>query len=95
MVIAYVGISVGLFFVARFSPHEWHNPYPCNPDAGVLRNNFNMLNSLWFIIGCLMQKGTLTEALIIYYKILSLHCAFDAEIIKWIRLTIFFGLWNF
>ncbi|KAM3183160.1 hypothetical protein ACTXT7_010896 [Hymenolepis weldensis] len=56
VLIAYVVASVILFFVARFSPHEWHNPHPCNTDSPILENSFNMLNSLWFTIGCLMQK---------------------------------------
>ena len=57
VLIAYVGASMTLFFVARFSPYEWHNPHPCNSESDVLENNFSMLNSLWFTIGCLMQKG--------------------------------------
>uniref|UniRef100_A0A158QGX0 Glutamate receptor ionotropic, kainate 2 n=1 Tax=Rodentolepis nana TaxID=102285 RepID=A0A158QGX0_RODNA len=57
VVIAYVGVSVALFFVARFSPYEWSNPHPCNIDSPLLKNNFNMLNSLWFTIGSLMQQG--------------------------------------
>lgn len=57
VLIAYVGASMTLFFVARFSPYEWHNPHPCNTESEILENNFNMLNSLWFSIGCLMQKG--------------------------------------
>ncbi|VDK32839.1 unnamed protein product [Taenia asiatica] len=58
VLIAYVGASMTLFFVARFSPYEWHNPHPCNAESEILENNFNMLNSLWFTIGCLMQKGS-------------------------------------
>ncbi|CDS37723.1 Glutamate receptor ionotropic kainate 2 [Echinococcus multilocularis] len=58
VLIAYVGVSIGLFFVARFSPYEWTNPHPCNVDSQLLKNNFNMLNSLWFTIGSLMQQGS-------------------------------------
>ncbi|KAM3181070.1 hypothetical protein ACTXT7_015076 [Hymenolepis weldensis] len=57
VLIAYIGVSVALFFVARFSPYEWTNPHPCNIDSPLLKNNFNMLNSLWFTIGSLMQQG--------------------------------------
>ncbi|KAL5960897.1 Glutamate receptor ionotropic kainate 2 [Taenia solium] len=57
VLIAYVGVSMALFFVARFSPYEWTNPHPCNVDSQLLKNNFNMLNSLWFTIGSLMQQG--------------------------------------
>lgn len=58
VLIAYVGVSMALFFVARFSPYEWRNPHPCNADSEVLENSFNMLNSLWFTLGSLMQKGS-------------------------------------
>ncbi|BHF69064.1 hypothetical protein SprV_0301210500 [Sparganum proliferum] len=58
VLIAYVGVSMALFFVARFSPYEWRNPHPCNADSEVLENTFNMLNSLWFTLGSLMQKGS-------------------------------------
>ena len=30
-----------LFVVGRFTPHEWQNPHPCNPDSTVLKNQFN------------------------------------------------------
>ncbi|BHF69063.1 hypothetical protein SprV_0301210400 [Sparganum proliferum] len=58
VLIAYVGVSMALFFVGRFSPYEWHNPHPCNVDSELLENTFNMLNSLWFTIGSLMQQGS-------------------------------------
>lgn len=55
---AYVGVSVILFILARFSPYEWNNPYPCIQDPDELENNFTFLNSLWFTIGSLMQQGS-------------------------------------
>ena len=42
----------------RFSPYEWYNPHPCNPDSDVVENNFTLLNSFWFGVGALMQQGT-------------------------------------
>ncbi|XP_048452663.1 glutamate receptor ionotropic, kainate 2 [Rhincodon typus] len=44
--------------VARFSPYEWYNPHPCNPDSDVVENNFTLLNSFWFGVGALMQQGS-------------------------------------
>ena len=41
----------------RFSPYEWYNPHPCNPDSDVVENNFTLLNSFWFGVGALMQQG--------------------------------------
>ncbi|KAK3544947.1 hypothetical protein QTP86_029196, partial [Hemibagrus guttatus] len=42
----------------RFSPYEWYNPHPCNPDSDMVENNFTLLNSFWFGVGALMQQGS-------------------------------------
>ena len=54
------GCILNLFFSVnyhRFSPYEWYNPHPCNPDSDVVENNFTLLNSFWFGVGALMQQG--------------------------------------
>ncbi|XP_013416771.1 glutamate receptor ionotropic, kainate 2 isoform X2 [Lingula anatina] len=58
MLAAYVGVSITLFVLARFSPYEWYNTHPCNQESDIVENQFNMLNSLWFTIGSLMQQGS-------------------------------------
>ncbi|KAG1662344.1 Glutamate receptor ionotropic, kainate 2 [Nymphon striatum] len=58
MLMAYVGVSVFLFIIARFSPYEWVSPHPCNQESDVLENQFSLMNSLWFTIGSLMQQGS-------------------------------------
>merc|ERR1719192_492357 len=58
MATAYMGVSVLLFILARFSPYEWDNPHPCNDEAEVLVNEFSLCNSMWFTIGSLMQQGS-------------------------------------
>uniref|UniRef100_A0A674EBB5 Glutamate receptor n=1 Tax=Salmo trutta TaxID=8032 RepID=A0A674EBB5_SALTR len=58
ILLAYLGVSCVLFVIARFSPYEWYNPHPCNPDSDVVENNFTLLNSFWFGIGALMQQGS-------------------------------------
>ncbi|CAH1993009.1 unnamed protein product [Acanthoscelides obtectus] len=50
MATAYLGVSVLLFVLARFSPYEWDH---CNQDG----SEFSLMNSLWFTIGSLMQQG--------------------------------------
>lgn len=57
LITAFVGVTLFLFMVARFSPYEWQNPHPCEQDAEELSNDFTMKNTLWFTIGCLMQQG--------------------------------------
>ncbi|XP_077485672.1 glutamate receptor ionotropic, kainate 2-like isoform X1 [Amblyomma americanum] len=54
---AFLGVSLFLFVVARFSPYEWVNPHPCDPRPAELENRFTIWNTLWFTIGCLMQQG--------------------------------------
>lgn len=50
--------KVCLGVVCRFTPYEWYNPHPCNPDSDVVENNFTLINSVWFGVGALMQQGT-------------------------------------
>ncbi|KAG8176522.1 hypothetical protein JTE90_018995, partial [Oedothorax gibbosus] len=57
MATAFLGVSLFLFIVARFSPYEWTNPHPCDPQPEHLQNQFTLLNTLWFTVGCLMQQG--------------------------------------
>ncbi|XP_023230158.1 glutamate receptor ionotropic, kainate 2-like isoform X2 [Centruroides sculpturatus] len=57
MVTAFLGVSLFLFILARFSPYEWVNPHPCDQNPENLENQFNLLNTLWFTVGCLMQQG--------------------------------------
>lgn len=57
LITAFVGVTLFLFMVARFSPYEWQNPHPCETEAEELSNDFTMKNTLWFTIGCLMQQG--------------------------------------
>ncbi|XP_076118201.1 glutamate receptor-like [Mytilus galloprovincialis] len=49
---AYVGVSVVLFLVSRFSPTEWHIE-----DDRTIRNDFTISNSLWYSLGAFMQQG--------------------------------------
>jgi len=45
-----------MYVLARFSPYEWYNPHPCNPDSAVLENIFTLSNAFWFAVGTLMQQ---------------------------------------
>ncbi|XP_068232911.1 glutamate receptor 1-like [Palaemon carinicauda] len=55
VVCAYVGVSIVLFLVSRFSPYEWkiRETY----GRTTLRNDFTMCNSLWFTLAAFMQQG--------------------------------------
>ncbi|XP_071042115.1 glutamate receptor ionotropic, kainate 2-like [Parasteatoda tepidariorum] len=57
MATAFLGVSLFLFIVARFSAYEWVNPHPCELEPEELENQFTLLNTLWFTIGCLMCQG--------------------------------------
>lgn len=58
VLVAYALVSLTMFLVSRFSPYEWHSPYPCNPDQSIIRNQFTLGNSFWFTVGTLMQQGS-------------------------------------
>ncbi|KAK3734903.1 hypothetical protein RRG08_038928 [Elysia crispata] len=55
---AYLTVSFTIFILARFSPYEWYNPHPCNPDTDTVENTFDLSNSFWFTVGTLMQQGS-------------------------------------
>ncbi|KAM9800980.1 glutamate receptor 4a isoform 1-T1 [Neosynchiropus ocellatus] len=62
IVFAYIGVSVVLFLVSRFSPYEWHaeEPEEGTNDQGPTDqppNEFGIFNSLWFSLGAFMQQG--------------------------------------
>ncbi len=52
---AYVGISVILFLVSRFSPYEWHIEH--NMGEHKLINDFTIFNTLWFCAANFLQQG--------------------------------------
>uniref|UniRef100_A0A8C1ISR0 Glutamate receptor n=1 Tax=Cyprinus carpio TaxID=7962 RepID=A0A8C1ISR0_CYPCA len=57
IVFAYIGVSVVLFLVSRFSPYEWHAD-DCEEGVDQEQNNeFGIFNSLWFSLGAFMQQG--------------------------------------
>ncbi|KAH3735863.1 hypothetical protein DPMN_042421 [Dreissena polymorpha] len=55
---AYFVVSLTIFIIARFSPYEWYNPHPCNPETDTVENIFSLSNSFWFCVGTLMQQGS-------------------------------------
>ena len=52
---SYLGVSLTLFLVSRFSPYEWHIEEGEN--GPTFTNDFTLLNSLWFSLGAFMQQG--------------------------------------
>ncbi|XP_055501772.1 glutamate receptor 2b isoform X5 [Leucoraja erinacea] len=60
IVFAYIGVSVVLFLVSRFSPYEWHTEeYEDGREtqSNDQTNEFGIFNSLWFSLGAFMQQG--------------------------------------
>ena len=58
---AYLGVSVVLFMVSRFNPHEWsdrHIDSNDNPERkSSTQNEFSIFNSFWFSLSAFMQQG--------------------------------------
>uniref|UniRef100_A0A3B3CY17 Glutamate receptor n=1 Tax=Oryzias melastigma TaxID=30732 RepID=A0A3B3CY17_ORYME len=59
IVFAYIGVSVVLFLVSRFSPYEWQGEDSDDEDEDTpeYTNDFGIFNSLWFSLGAFMQQG--------------------------------------
>lgn len=51
---AYIGVSVILFLVSRFSPYEWSME---DEETFQLSNKFSILNTLFFALAAFMQQG--------------------------------------
>jgi ABC-type amino acid transport substrate-binding protein len=54
VIFAYIGVSVILFLVSRFSPYEWNME---NEEILQLSNKFSILNTLFFALAAFMQQG--------------------------------------
>ncbi|XP_017787276.1 PREDICTED: glutamate receptor 1-like isoform X2 [Nicrophorus vespilloides] len=66
VIFSYIGVSIVLFIVSRFSPYEWRllhltgehrDPSGQHGPHNSMANDFSMLNSLWFALGAFMQQG--------------------------------------
>ncbi len=55
VILSYMGVSVVLFLVSRFSPQEWR--YEETLLGPHVSNDFSLYNSLWFSLGAIMQQG--------------------------------------
>ncbi|KAJ2951076.1 hypothetical protein O0L34_g5456 [Tuta absoluta] len=58
MLFIQMGIGVIMIFVGRISNKEWQNPVPCVEQPEELSNQFSFANSIWLIIGSVMQQGS-------------------------------------
>ncbi|CAH2241762.1 jg16326 [Pararge aegeria aegeria] len=58
MVFVQFGLGVIMIFVGRISNKEWQNPVPCEEQPEELSNQFSFANSVWLIIGSVMQQGS-------------------------------------
>ncbi|XP_068617322.1 glutamate receptor ionotropic, kainate 2-like [Battus philenor] len=58
MVLVQLGLGVIMIFVGRISHKEWQNPVPCIEQPEELSNQFSFANSVWLIIGSVMQQGS-------------------------------------
>jgi len=69
-------VAFMLFIVARFSPYEWHNPHPCNPNSNLLENQFTMVNCIWYTLASLMHQGTEIAPRAASVRVISIAWAF-------------------
>ncbi|KAK4877739.1 hypothetical protein RN001_010245 [Aquatica leii] len=66
VIFSYIGVSIVLFTVSRFSPYEWRllhltgehrDPSGPGGNPNSMANDFSILNSLWFALAAFMQQG--------------------------------------
>ncbi|KAG5677407.1 hypothetical protein PVAND_007167 [Polypedilum vanderplanki] len=70
VVFSFLGVSIVLYIVSRFSPHEWRPMTVMTPNNNFTIqtqtitthqttsvNEFTLLNSFWFAVAALMQQG--------------------------------------
>ncbi|KAE9552974.1 hypothetical protein FO519_003811 [Halicephalobus sp. NKZ332] len=57
IIFSYVGVSVVIFLVSRFSPYAWKVEEVGN-EGLTLSTEFSMYNCFWFTLAALMQQGT-------------------------------------
>ena len=55
IILSYCGVSVVMFLVSRFSPHEWRCEETLTGPA--ISNDFSLYNSLWFSLSAIMQQS--------------------------------------
>lgn len=64
---SFFAVSIVLFLVSRFSPHEWKSMSISDPHLEhtmsstseiILHNEFSIWNSFWFSLGSFMQQGS-------------------------------------
>lgn len=53
-----LAVAVSMFVMGRLCQGEWTNPYPCVEEPKYLVNQWSMQNSVWFVVGSLMQQGS-------------------------------------
>ena len=56
--LVFVLITLTIYVLARFSPNQWLEPDNCVKDPTEYENQYNFLNSFWFVLGALMQQGS-------------------------------------
>ena len=59
----FVLVTLIIYVLARFSPNQWETPENCIKDPEEYTNQYNFLNSFWFVLGALMQQGSDVEPL--------------------------------
>ncbi|KAK4881572.1 hypothetical protein RN001_004891 [Aquatica leii] len=74
--VSYLGVSIGLYMMARVCQREWDTWDKCIKNPKYLLNQFHMSNSLWFVWGCFMQQGAEIAPKAASTRILSSFFAF-------------------
>ncbi|KAH7693727.1 ionotropic glutamate receptor GLR-4, partial [Aphelenchoides avenae] len=61
LLVSYLAVAFTMWLLARFSPYEWFDIQQIDRRDRSMdnhKNQFSILNSLWFAVGSLMQQGS-------------------------------------
>lgn len=79
-----MGVGVVMIFVGRISNKEWQNPVPCVEQPEELTNQFSFANSIWLIIGSVMQQGSEIAPMWVTFIVLFILPSYPLTVDPWL-----------
>lgn len=55
--LAYISVSLVVFFLSRINNDDWESSHPCNQDPDEVESIWNILNCVWLAMGSIMGQG--------------------------------------
>jgi glutamate receptor, ionotropic, invertebrate len=55
--VAYVSLSLVVFFLSRINQDDWESSHPCEKDPEEVESIWNFMNCVWLSMGSIMGQG--------------------------------------